>query len=80
MPNMNGIDAVFQKLLSGHQILMTDRGNTFKYHCLYCDILVIDMCKMYNIIHPLYVYLDVAFYLYTGAVSRLTTSPNVDKK
>ena len=24
MPNMNGIDAVFQKLLSGHQILITD--------------------------------------------------------
>ena len=24
MPNMNGIDAVFQKLLSGHQILKAD--------------------------------------------------------
>ena len=24
MPNMNGIDAVFQRLLSGHQILITD--------------------------------------------------------
>jgi len=24
MPNMNGINAVFQKLLSGHQILITD--------------------------------------------------------
>jgi len=24
MPNINGIDAVFQKLLSGHQILLMD--------------------------------------------------------
>jgi len=32
MPNMNRIDAVFQKLLSGHQILITDGRTDSQTH------------------------------------------------